>query len=72
MTYNVFGGTLSHTLLLVAYLVWAIGLRPNVTDWGSAMSASCTTGSSPLSLSITPTLFHSKLKTHLFQKSFLP
>jgi len=28
--------------------------------------------SSPLSLSITPSLFHSRLKTHLFHKSFPP
>jgi len=30
---------------VVAYLVWAMGWRPSVADWGGGISASCTVGS---------------------------
>lgn len=37
--------TETHSTLVVAYLVWPMGWRPNVADWGHSISASCTEAS---------------------------
>ena len=50
--------------------------RTNLSNFASASSLSATSSissiNSPLSSSITPSLFHSRLKTFLFCKSFPP
>ena len=46
--------------------------QPNSDHSSQPNSLSSSVSSSPLSLSITPTLFHSKLKRYLFLKSFPP
>ena len=57
-----------HPLTVTASRVGAPLCQPCLNQYSSPSSSSL----SPLSSFITPSLFHSKLKTYLFQKSFPP